>query len=291
MCQSVSASLRPLSFRRAVKASGSQVQDRLQHGTPLWAPWMTVVTSPSGSYTESNLLDYMDKVLPPLTPDRGWRILLGDWFTPHQKDSVRLLAWSRGSVLVLHGGGATPVCQPNDTDLHAHLRRHYVELEQQWMMAEQSLDPHKCPVPKKVDCMEWMARYWSKPALHRRGGGGFKSFGLSVDLSGQEDHLIVREAAVFWKALDMPRWRREVLHDVEVETRAGRLRWTLDDVASAILDFPPVPARSANTPHMPAQWALLAIPMRKPGTTASVHIIGAPRGTRAPTRAAGSCGR
>ena len=97
---------------------------------------MTVVTSPSGSYTESNLLDYLDKVLPPLIADRGWRILLGDWFKPHQKDSVRLLAWSRGYVVVLHGGGATPVCQPHDTDLHAHLRRHYVDLEQQWNMAE-----------------------------------------------------------------------------------------------------------------------------------------------------------
>mgnify|MGYP000521554372 CR=1 FL=1 len=41
----------------------------------------------------------------------------------------------------------------------------------------------------------------------------------------------------------MPRWRREVVHDVEVEARAGRLRWTRDDVASTILDFSPVPPR------------------------------------------------
>jgi len=228
------------------KAKGHTLEDRLQAHIPAWAPWLTVATSASGSYKEHNLLDYLDKVLPPLTAERGWRILLCDAYRPHMAQSLRRLAWERGFVVVWHGGGATPVCQANDTDLHHTLRQKYTEIEQGWMLREQALDAHKCPVPKKEDCMQWIAEVWSDPALHRRGGGGFAATGLSNALSGAEDCMIVREALTFWKALDMPRWRQAAVHDVQVEASSGRLRWTYDDVASLIVDFPAAAARWAE---------------------------------------------
>jgi hypothetical protein len=42
---------------------------------------------------------------------------------------VRRCAWLRGYILSIHCGGATSVCQANDTDLHAPFKRLYIELE------------------------------------------------------------------------------------------------------------------------------------------------------------------
>jgi hypothetical protein len=42
---------------------------------------------------------------------------------------VRSCAWLRGYIFSIHCGGATCVCQANDTDLHSPLKRLYIELE------------------------------------------------------------------------------------------------------------------------------------------------------------------
>ena len=82
---------------------------------PVWAPWLTVVTGPMGSYREIDVLTYMEKVLEPMRDDRDWRILLVDAFAPQMTEAVRRCAWHRGYILCIHGGGATSVCQTNDT--------------------------------------------------------------------------------------------------------------------------------------------------------------------------------
>ena len=94
-----------------------------------WHHWMTVQTSESGSYNETNILEFLDKHLEKGPEDRPWRILLVDDFGPHKTDAVRRLAWTRKYIVVVHGGGATSVAQTNDTDQNQHVRRMYTEEE------------------------------------------------------------------------------------------------------------------------------------------------------------------
>jgi len=61
---------------------------------------------------------------------------------------------------------------------------------------------------------------------------------LTNALTGEEDHLICRETRTFWDELEMWSVRQEVVHDVEVEWAAGRLRWSFEGVSSIIVDFP-----------------------------------------------------
>ena len=91
--------------------------------------WLTVVTGPKGSYREEHILSFLETHLEPWTEDRQWRILGLDAFAPQMTDSVRRLAWARGYIVVIHGGGATDSTQTNDTDLHQHQRRLYTEKE------------------------------------------------------------------------------------------------------------------------------------------------------------------
>ena len=54
-----------------------------------WHHWMTVQTSDSGSYDETNILEFLDRHLEKGPEDRPWRILLVDDFGPHKTDAVR----------------------------------------------------------------------------------------------------------------------------------------------------------------------------------------------------------
>ena len=46
------------------RAEGSCLQPKLQQHILQWAPWLSVVTSPIGSYREPDLLDYLERVYP-----------------------------------------------------------------------------------------------------------------------------------------------------------------------------------------------------------------------------------
>ena len=43
-----------------------------------------------------------------------------------------------------------------------------------------------------------MLEVLSNPALHERAARGYKSVGQSIDLWGTEDHLVTREAGIYW---------------------------------------------------------------------------------------------
>ena len=45
-------------------ATDGPMRDRLQEHIPAWAPWLSVVTSPSGTYSEVELLEYMERLYP-----------------------------------------------------------------------------------------------------------------------------------------------------------------------------------------------------------------------------------
>ena len=104
-----------------------RLQDYIRsRGFPNWVP---VTTAPTGSYRKADIIAFLNDHLEPWTPGRDWNVLLADDYAAHKTDNVRRLAWSRGYILIIHGGGATLVAQTPDTDLNEHVRRKYGILE------------------------------------------------------------------------------------------------------------------------------------------------------------------
>ena len=151
--------------------------------------------------------------------------------------AVRRFAWSRGYALCILAGGATGIVQVNDTDLHRELKRLYQELEMEDNIFQQGLRQGCCPVPRKEDCMAWMASIWGQSWLHASASTGFKKVGFTNALDGSEDHLICREARQFWDELEMPLLRAGAMRNIEVEVAGGRLGWTFDGVRSVMVDY------------------------------------------------------
>jgi hypothetical protein len=218
--------------------SGARVLPKLQEAVPCWAKWLSVEVSQSGSYCESDILNYLELVLEPMSPDRDWRILLVDAYAAQTTKACRRACWHRGYVLISHGGGTTGVSQVNDTDLHQALKRNYMELESQDMLDQQRLRPHAVPVPRKEDCILWMAAVWHNPVLHTAAADGFLKTGQANALDGSQDYRICREARLFWDESQMWRRRAEVTHDVDVEYDSHRLSWSYNDVDRLVVAFP-----------------------------------------------------
>ena len=140
--------------------------------------------------------------------------------------------------MIIHGGGATGVTQVNDTDLHQHLRKAYLEKETAEMVRRARLNPSGTPVPTPQNCVSWMVDIWSNPQLHLDASKGFKRTGITNALDGSEDHFIAREAKYFWQNLNMASQRNAAIHDVAIEVEAVRIQWDFAGVYSLVSDFP-----------------------------------------------------
>lgn len=219
-------------------ATYGPTRSRLQEHIPAWAPWLSVVTSPSGTYAEVELLEYMERLYPlPVHPRTRWRILLLDAFAPHMTERVRRVAWARRVVICLHGGGTTSVGQVNDTDLHHPLRTEYTALETEDALRQATLGT-PCPIIRKEDCIAWMCLVWCRTRLHAQAAAGFKKVGVTNALDGSEDGRVSREARTFWDSARMKTERASAVADVDEEVAAGRLRWTYGDVYRIICEHP-----------------------------------------------------
>ena len=95
-----------------------------------------MITSPEGSYREPDVMKFLDKHLPEFGLGRRWRIMMADDYGPHKSPKVFRLWWQRGYVMVVHGGGNTPVAQTCDTDLNQHVTREYLAREMQELMQQ-----------------------------------------------------------------------------------------------------------------------------------------------------------
>ena len=107
---------------------------------------------------------------------------------PHEIPNVRRLAWSRGYVLVIHGGGATPVTQTPDTDLNQHVRREYTadEASQLAYQSRNSRGSGKT-VPKlsHEQIIDALAEVWQRKHLHVAAAAGYKKQGPQMPWTGQ----------------------------------------------------------------------------------------------------------
>ena len=191
---------------------------------------MSVQWALKGSYRSEHIVRYLKKWLPPWTPEReasaDYRILFMDVAGSHCADAVVETAWSRGFVVLWHYGCTTGVAQVNDTDCHGAFERVYVELEQISFNYQQLHEPGSV-VRRPQDVINDVAATW-KALPHDQGCLGHYRNGLSVKLDGSEDHLLSRDAAAFWKELDMGSLRREALADVDAKIAAGTIK-SFDD--------------------------------------------------------------
>ena len=187
---------------------------------------------PKGSYREIDIIEFLKKHLEKWRPGRDWRIILADDFSAHKSDNVFELCWSCGYILIIHGGGSTPVGQTVDTDLNEHVRRDYGDKEAR-ILIEQMRSGQNVPCLRNEDCMFLMLEALSNPELHERAAAAYKSVGQSIDLWGAEDSLVIREAGAYWNEETTckkykcmrPKINKE-LEELKNEHAKGRLQWS-----------------------------------------------------------------
>ena len=172
------------------------IEHSRQRGFP---SWFTVSLSQKGSYRESDVIAFLKQHLEPWKTGREWRIMFADDFAAHKTENVFHLCWERGYVLIVHGGGATPVAQTPDTDLNEEVRRLYGNRECALLMDKMRYG-QTVPKLSNEECMDLMYLVLSDVELHKKAARGYEKVGQSIDLHGSEDNQIVREAATFWNA-------------------------------------------------------------------------------------------
>ena len=129
-------------FEAVFKATGGIKAKRLQqHVDALGSTFkVSVVTGPSGSYREEDILRFLDKWCEQWGPNRKWEFMLLDAYAPGLTNNVQRLCWKRGYIVVTHGGGASMICQTNDTALHSIQPRCYIRTASkgaEWQIAHQ----------------------------------------------------------------------------------------------------------------------------------------------------------
>ena len=61
---------------------------------------VSMVTGPSGSYKEEDMIVFLEQWLEPWGPGREWGFLLLDAYAPCLTDDVQRLCWSRGYISI-----------------------------------------------------------------------------------------------------------------------------------------------------------------------------------------------
>ena len=196
--------------------------------------------APKGSYREEHVIKFLSRWLPAWTAERAaardWRLLYLDAFAAHLTQRIRDLAFERGYVVLYHGGGTTGVCQVNDTDLHAAFEREYMDAECQSFFEQNLLDPGNIGRTRQQIIDDAVA-VW-RGLDHAEGVRGHKRTGLSNDLSGSEDHLVNRDARVFWDDLVFGPVRDAEVRRVQEAVAKGELSWCRTDIEGLFEPFP-----------------------------------------------------
>ena len=134
--------------------------------------WFIVTVSPKGSYRENDVIIFLQRHLEEWREGRDWRILLADDYICHKSKNVFNLCWSRGYILIIHGGGNTLVAQTPDTDLNQHVRRAYGAKEAR-ILQNKMREAQNVPKLSNEECMDVMLEMLSDPALHMHVSEGF----------------------------------------------------------------------------------------------------------------------
>ena len=229
-------------FKHDIKGEVSQLELRLREHIRGrgYGPWVTVATSHSGSYSQDDVVNFLDAHLPrdgPQSRARYWRIMFADDFAAHKVDAVRRLCWQRGYVLIIQPGGATPVTQTCDTDLNQTVRREYIVLETQEFIA-QFQQGVAIPSLRPEMMIDLMVEVLSGPEIHLAAAAGYKKTGVKVKLEGGEDQEIQREAGDFWRELGMREKVNKEIKLVREAAEQGHLTWSYHNVLHLMMPYP-----------------------------------------------------
>ena len=221
------------------KADGHVLEARLHNYVRGYGfPWVSVATSPKATYREEHIIAFIKRHYQPASADARWRLFGLDMYGPQTTANVFNCCWHQKKILVNHPGGGTGVTQTNDTDLHEFTKADYIHEESELMMHLVRSTGKRCPTYDHKECVDIFTKIWSNLKLHVGAAKGYKKTGTTNALDGSEDHLICREAAKYWRKLDMPAKREQVLHDVDVEFNEGRLSWCYADIKRLIVPYP-----------------------------------------------------
>ena len=197
-----------------------------------YGAWASAATSEKGSYRLHDVVAFLEKHLPMRTGDTQWRILMADDHSPHKADAVRRLAWQRGWVMIVHGGGTTPVAQPVDTDLNQHVKRLYMAVETAALLQKMA-DGTVVPQLKREECIDLMVKVLQNMQLHIDAAQGFLKTGIRVPLDGSKDIEICREAMHLWVEGGLRAKVDAAVADVREECRREAphgLTWSMNNV-------------------------------------------------------------
>ena len=125
-----------------------------------------------------------------------------------------------------------------DTDLNQAVKARY-QAREAAAMIRLMRDGVAVPYLRPTECVGLMADVLSDMGLHHNAADGNIKTGLRVSLdNSSQDHLIVREAATFWKELNMPQKVNAAVAEVRADVRGGRLTWCYTDILRLIRPYP-----------------------------------------------------
>ena len=181
-------------------------------------------------------------------PGRGFILL--DAYAPCLTDDVERLSWSRGFISITHGGGASMILQTNDTDHHEHVRRDFINLQTQLMVRKARMQGGGLVGLDLKENIDLMIEVMGNLNLHLTATKGYLKTGTTNALNGDQDSEIKREAAAFWKEMDM----REHVNNIVAKTlRRCQNNEIPSNYASIRNEIDPYPKRNCLDVLLPGQ--------------------------------------
>ena len=118
----------------------------------------------------------------------------------------------------------------NDTDLHAAFEREYLALEQVQFFEQNLFDPGNISRTRQQVVEDAVATWLALD--HEQGVDGHKRVGLSVDLFGDEDLLVARDAKIFWDEIGFGQVRDVEVAKIREAVEGVDLTWCAEDIES-----------------------------------------------------------
>ena len=203
-----------------------------------YGPWITVATSPKGSYREADVLNFLERHLRPWEEGQRWRIMLADDFSAHLTSAVFRLCWQRGYVFIPLGGGTTGVQQTVDLQLNQHVRRKYTA-EESVELIDQMRAGVSIPRCTPEKCVDILVEVMSSQALHLQAADSYEQAGWTVPLDdSSRDIFIVKEAGAIWRSKDARTKVNAAVAAVRSEVALKRLQWNPRHISKLIGSYP-----------------------------------------------------
>ena len=167
-----------------------------------------------------------------------WEIMLLDAYAPGLTNNVQRLCWKRGYIVVTHGGGASMICQTDDTALHKDVRAEFLDLQTGKMLHKNRVQGGGVADCTPEENLEIMTKVMSNKAIHLKAAKAYKHTGTTNAFDGTEDDDITGDAKTFWDELNMREVIKKEVKDVEREWHDGKLKWNFKTVMSFIKPYP-----------------------------------------------------